>query len=189
MSRPAKPRRALNAEQRQLVSDNLGLAYKQALKFAAKDGKDPDDYISNALLALMDAAIGYQKERAKFSTYATLAVISRLTNTRVRRMRQLSRFRNRPDFVLDEYRDRRRLPEAPQETKELYDIAMSVLKQSERIVIVLRTINGMKLHQVAEILGVHKEWVRQLEKRGLARCRMALSGELPKLTGIKNSVE
>lgn len=60
----------LTPEQKQMVEDNIKLAYFAAHKFTGHFQLDYDDILSACYIGLIKAARGYNSDKAKFSTYA-----------------------------------------------------------------------------------------------------------------------
>ena len=65
----------LTPEQRQMVEDNIGLAHYAAIKFNKIFAwLEYEEILATCFLALTKAAKGYDSQKAKFSTYAMMAM-------------------------------------------------------------------------------------------------------------------
>lgn len=71
-----KTRKPLTDEQRKLVEDNVGLAYKFVHRKGFTYGYEFEDAVQIALLGLIHAAMTFKESKSKFSTYAFLAMQS-----------------------------------------------------------------------------------------------------------------
>jgi len=164
----------LTKRQQQLAADNVGLVYRFARQYAHRLGLDPDEAVSDGMMALLRAVRTFDPNRGyRFSTYATRAIIRAVYSTRKRDMVQR--------------RDHRRcvgLDAAPvpaycePENMAVYrddlDAAMATLKPRERAVIAGRFGRGETLAEVAGQLRLTKERIRQIQIAAVAKLAEAM---------------
>lgn len=156
-----------------LALANIGLAYKLASRFAVGSRTSPGDLRQQAIIALHHAAVTFDAGRGlAFSTHAW-TVVSRSLATIARN--DATRRRNLPSVGCASLhwlaaRSRDHAPENP-------PVDLAVLDDRERYVLNrLFGLSGEKPAGVAEIaseLGCHRQTVRRIRDRALARLRVA----------------
>jgi RNA polymerase sigma factor (sigma-70 family) len=194
----------LTDEQRELVAKNAGLAGAVARGFGKGSHLDFEERRSAAFLGLCRAALSFDGDRARFSTYGTVAArhavrlaiqesyvirfglyqYDRLNNrtepkgelsAQIRRQAEkASRVRTLP--FDGEYIPDRRGPSA-QEIAEQEEFCASLLQHLDwrrRLAIRQCVMRGRKLREVGSMLGVSTERARQLRNEGLTELREAM---------------
>ena len=77
----AKSKEAINKElEENLIRKHYGLVVSQALKFIGSDKQLLEDYIQVGLIGLLKAVRKYDKDRSRFSTFATTCIKNELIN-------------------------------------------------------------------------------------------------------------
>lgn len=186
--------RAWRAEVNRLAATCNGLAWAEALKKARRwglRGEDARELAQEAWLGLIRAAERYDPARAKYTTYATWWVRSRLSNWLRRRSRRGFAGGGgapAPALVRDDDAGRNSLLDrgAPEpgnpdagEGPTPADVPglLRALDARSRLVVRLRFYDGLSLPEIGARLGVSPERARQLLGRALrtmrVRCRAA----------------
>jgi RNA polymerase sigma factor (sigma-70 family) len=165
-----------------LVEQNLGLAYSLVGRFRAKDA-DRDELRSEALFALVRAVEAFNPWRGvRFSTYACNAINNALIYSSNR-----SRIhRNRFASGLDGAFERPTRPEGGLDTRlerlaYALDMNLGELTEQESAVLRWRFPAGggltRTLREVAGVMGLSKERVRQIQNKALDKLRVVLEGD------------
>lgn len=151
------------------------------VKSFVKDQNDFDELLSEGLACLLRVVEKFDYGRGfRFSTYATWSIKNCMFRVRERSQRQAERFRTGMEGVsLEDSRTEVDLQIAAVvegETSSILQAAMQVLNDRERLVIESRCgfrILDIKptLKNLGELLGVCKERVRQIERKGMDKIR------------------
>lgn len=187
----------MNVEERnELVEANLGLAPYFAHKFAATK-MDMDDLVQEAYLGLIDAAEAFDPERGRFSTYARWHILKRIMEAIHNRNDIVRTPRRKPSVrcgSLDAERtdsgasimdlleaDDTDPAEKMDRDAERAAIRACVHELPWREAVVIRLRHGINtdrltLVQTAQILGVSRERVRQIQLVAETKLRRILAG-------------
>lgn len=174
----------------QIVDANLGLV-PTMVERSRITGVDFGELISEGQLALLRSIDKFDCGRGfKFSTYACRAIITAITRAVALMARHRSRFPTEfdPDLQKGDYIEMRRAGVEEDSLEELQDLLhrnAAELTKTERRVLSerfgIRSTAGRRqardqktLRQVAEIFGVTKERVRQIQNRALSKLRSVL---------------
>jgi len=166
----------------EIIRANLRLVVAMTKRYARS--REPlFELVSDGNISLMRAVEKFDYARgARFSTYATCAIIKNFTQTVSKEYRDRSRFRNAADKVFQSMPDQR----TNQQTEEAAQIRrkdevaelLEQLDDREREIIHYRfgldsSREPMTLKEVGSVLGVSKERIRQLATRAIAKLRHA----------------
>ncbi|HAE75102.1 MAG TPA: hypothetical protein DCG52_01785 [Alphaproteobacteria bacterium] len=80
MNNSSKKYQSQSELEEQLILKHYGLAVSQALRFIGNDKQLLEDYIQVGLIGLLKAVRKYDKNRSKFSTFATTCIKNELIN-------------------------------------------------------------------------------------------------------------
>jgi RNA polymerase sigma factor (sigma-70 family) len=166
----------------EIIRANLRLVVAMTKRYA-RSSQPLFELVSDGNISLMRAVEKFDYARgARFSTYATCAIIKNFAQTIAREFRDRARFRNAGDEVFQTVTDWRIDPqteEAAQRQREV-EIAglLEELDDRERLIIRWRyglNSNGkpMTLAELGSALGISKERIRQLATRAIAKLRLA----------------
>jgi len=185
MPRKSQSNARLTEAARQLVTENRGLAYAVANRYARCWPEHRDDLEGAALLGLTRAALRYDPARGfKFSTYATIGVING-----VRSWLREMRLADRPlramataTMEYDERRDSRAVCDArPWEDAEdaaaLVDLAMAAVGPVGREILRCRA-DGVTFREIAQRLGCTPQAVQQRYDRAARVSRRVIERAL-----------
>jgi len=178
----------------QIVQANLGLV-PSMVERSRLTGVDFAELISEGQLALLRSVDKFDCSRGfKFSTYACRAILTSISRAVALMARHRAQFPTEYDPDLqksDMIESRRELIEASclQELNGILASNAADLTATERKVLAERfgigRLSGRKhgrdaktLRQVAEVFGVTKERVRQIQNKALAKLRVALDDEV-----------
>ncbi len=164
------------------VGEHVGLALHIERRYF---GDDPGNLEGEALLGLVEAGRAYDPGRGvPFAGFAGQVIAFRLLAA-VRRER--ARVLTAPLNPEDADGNERERPEAAVETDPGAEVlarqlraAVAALPARERNVVVLRFWRGATLDQVAEVLGLSRQRVAQVEAQALRRLRKATCGPRPR---------
>jgi len=165
-----------------LVEQNLGLAYSLVGRFRARD-VDRDELRSEALFALVRAVEAFNPWRGvRFSTYACNAINNALIYSSNRSRIHRTRFASGLDGAFE----RPTRPEGGLDTRlerlaYALDMNLGELTEQESAVLHWRFPTGggltRTLREVAGVMGLSKERVRQIQNKGLDKLRVVLEGD------------
>jgi RNA polymerase sigma factor (sigma-70 family) len=157
----------------------LALKWKfQNLGRASAIGMDPSELESMALLALVEASRTYDPTRSRFSTWA-IKVMNSFLGREYKKLQYLKYGSGKipQQFPLNE---QGKAFADPGETDpvEIVDLRRGLERLPRRIRLVMekRFIDDLTLQEVGLKLGVTKEYVRQLQNRGIEMLRVFLEG-------------
>lgn len=170
----------------QIAETNLALVLAMAKRTRMSE-VDFADLISEGNMALMRSVDKFDCGRGfKFSTYACRAILKAFS----RQGMKLSKYRQRfpsefdPQFEKSNHLETVRATDEKDSAAEVRHVVMSNscdLTDIERTVIVhrfgldpQRSLPGLTLDQVGQIIGVTKERVRQIQNKALEKIRVAL---------------
>ena len=165
----------LNAEQRALVVQWESAIFKHAYAFERRYGLDEGEMVATAFGIACRAAYGFAPERGyKFSTYLFTALARSMTRT-CSKLRESERLR-RQVWIPEWGHPMVRGAGAAGEQQEAQPWWMrELLDDRERMVVRMRA-DGCTLKQCANVLGVSRERVRQIQDdvaRRLVDCGVA----------------
>jgi RNA polymerase primary sigma factor len=166
----------------EIIRANLRLVVAMTKRYA-HSSQPLFELVSDGNISLMRAVDKFDYARgARFSTYATCAIIKNFAQTVAREFRDRARFRNAGDEVFQTVTDWRIDPqteEAAQRQREV-EIAglLEELDDRERLIIRWRyglnsNSKPMTLAELGSALGISKERIRQLATRAIAKLRLA----------------
>ena len=162
------------------VQANTRLVVSIVRKFV-NDRSDFEELLSEGLTCLIRVVEKFDYGRGfRFSTYATWSIKNRMLRFRERAQRQADRYKTGVEILAavdSQVEDDRQVVEViDRETSTILKTAMNVLNDRERLVIESRC--GFRLldvkptlKNIGEMLGVCKERVRQIERRGMDKLR------------------
>lgn len=169
----ATARRDAESDRDKLASENLPLMIEFVRRI--RHSETSDDDLQNGAIAMLHAAKKFDPSRGvKFSTYAVRVVRNATL--------QYYRFKRRP-IVTSELPD----PVAPcelpewvdeEEAAEMAARALDCMTEREQLVIRRRFFEGKTLNWVGAELGISKEGVRLIAKKGIDRARRLLSDDM-----------
>ena len=174
-----------------LIRHNLRLVVSTARKHATDD-IEMSEYISEGNIILMRAVDKFDYSKGnKFSTYATWAIIKRFATLRANMAKRAEQVVFVADEILDLAHDLRMQPDqisaVEQANKDLFKVMDEMLDQREKKIICEHYGFGAKsgseqhkplsLRQIAELLDLSKERVRQIELQALKKLRGVISPE------------
>ncbi|MBD3675536.1 MAG: sigma-70 family RNA polymerase sigma factor [Planctomycetaceae bacterium] len=164
----------------EIMELNLGLVHRMANKFSS-NWQDEREYYSEGCLALMDAVEKFDPDRGfQFSTYATTCIrnrLYRLFRTRARQpsMVSLNQETYEPHETHEEDADVNSLDRS----RAMAEMIVQELDERERELVELRF--GLdperkfrSYRQVAELVGLSKERVRQLIQKAILNIQSRL---------------
>jgi RNA polymerase sigma factor (sigma-70 family) len=196
----------LTDEQRELVAKHIGLAGAVAKAYGKGSRLDYDERRSAAFAGLCRAALSFDGEKSRFSTYGTIAArqavrlaiqesyvvrigpyqCDRLSkgvepkgelSAQIRRQAEKARRVRRLPFNGHDVSDRR--GPSSQEVAEQEEFCASLLRHLGwrcRLAVRQCVMRGRKLREVGSMLGVTTERARQLRNEGLAILREITEG-------------
>ena len=166
----------------EIVRANLRLVVAMTKRYA-HSSQPLFELVSDGNVSLMRAVEKFDYARgARFSTYATCAIIKNFAQTIARDFRDRARFRNAGDEVFQAVTDWRIDPQTEDtaQRQRVVEIAglLKELDDRERLIICWRyglNSNGkpMTLAELGSALGISKERIRQLATRAIAKLRRA----------------
>ncbi len=174
-----------------LVRHNLRLVVSTARKHAADD-IEMSEYISEGNMVLMRAVEKFDYYKGnKFSTYATWAIIKRFATLRATMARRAEQVVFVADEILDIAHNLRTQPDqisaVEQANKDIVKVMNETLDTRERQIICghygvsisskPENQRPQSLRQIAELLNLSKERVRQIEMQALKKLRGVMSPE------------
>jgi len=162
-------------------AEHLGLARSAVSLFAQREGVPVDDSeaFADACVALVRCARGYDPSLGfQFSTYAMqscrrAAISGFLTRTGWRR-KGFVKVQARSVELTDELESRSMSDVDSAETVEAVRFAIAALNERHKYVVEQR-MAGLRLQDIADVLGVSRERVRQLEEQAHAMLACKLS--------------
>jgi RNA polymerase sigma factor (sigma-70 family) len=177
-------------EANRIVEENLGLA-----KFIVKTQydwmvrryrMDLEDVVAIAHVGLIRASRRWDGSKSKFSYFAFMCIKSefarvtlRLNNDRRegdRKPRKLPEMTRRGEEVLAHPGpDPRDAMEVAEQNAHMVEIAMKNLDIRERHVLYSRVVDGQRLRDLSDHLGLSIEGIRLIERRAKEKCRAALA--------------
>ena len=173
-----------------LIRHNLRLVISTARKHAYDD-LQMSEYVSEGNLILMNAVDKFDYSRGfKFSTYATWAIVKRFASLKTAIAQREEQVVYVADEILDLAHGLRcsgsEVAEIEQANSELMDVMNKTLDERERNIICKhygvvdndhKSLNNkpLSLRQLADVTGLSKERVRQIELQGLKKLRAVLS--------------
>lgn len=177
----------MTEEQKKLMADNYLLVYAFANRFAF-NSSETDDYINAGYEALYSAAVTYDPDNRKgssFSTYASACIMNgmrvmykHITRSRVkaRQMKENYRFGDKPEEEEPPY-------EEPgfvrAENEDVCNQALKNLTEEQRNYIVRRYFCEETARSIAKEYGVSPQRMCQKEKKILAKMRKNVTGRRP----------
>lgn len=174
----------LTEEQKALAATCVKLAFKEAYNFAAKLGMlwMLDDFQSQAMKALMDAARDHRPERAKFTTYAVHMIRWQWDGWLQKHKKRLDRYaspvmetKDGDEECIVDFTPDNELPALQKigEDEEGSMIRAAIAKLSWRDREVLRrvVVDGEPMRILAAELGVTRSRVDQLRDRAIDRLK------------------
>lgn len=167
--------RRTGGERDELVLDNLALAHHVVNRMGLAGHRLRDDFVAEAYKALSRAADLFDPSLGvRFSTYATCSiqrVVQRALAVSAR-AESVGVAAGGRDAAGDPLQDLLAQDESgTPDLAEALDVALAALHWRTAKVLRLRFLDGLTLREVAALLGVSRERVRQLERAGLARLR------------------
>jgi RNA polymerase sigma factor (sigma-70 family) len=195
------PIQALTDDMRQLVSANLGIAGSVARTYGKGSHLDFEERRSAALVGLCRAALSFDGNKSRFSTYGTIAArhavrlaiqesyVIRIGIYQYDCLRKGSKPKGRLSAQIrrqaEKARHVRALPSDGIHVLDRYDLREKERVEQEqfceallrrldwrhRLVVRQCVMRGRKLREVGSMLGVTIERVRQLRNEGLAMIR------------------
>jgi len=174
------------AARSKLVEQNMGLVGTFSARLCRKwPSLDFDDVKQQAAIALFDATTQFDPRRGfRFSTYATLAIIRRITQYRRRMMKrrhpgELIDFDTVRDHRCAAPEDRIDRDDNRRDAKRLLRRLMRKLTDQEVEILKLRFgFIDQRTYTFKEIsgqFGVSKERIRQIQEKALDKCRRAVA--------------
>ena len=175
----------------QLIRQNLRLVVSTARKHTSDD-IEMSEYISEGNMILMRAVEKFDYFKGnKFSTYATWAIIKRFATLRATLAKRADQVVFVADEILDLAHNLRTHPDqitaVEQANHDIFKVMSEILDQREKQIICehygFSTSNKPvhqkphSLRQIAEILNLSKERVRQIELQALKKLREVMSPE------------
>ena len=165
-----------------LIQANLRLVVAMTKRYACS--REPlFELVSDGNMSLLRAVEKFDYARgARFSTYASAAIIKNFTQTISKEYRDRSRFRNAVDELFQSMPDQRtsQLAEEAARIRREGKVARLLEQLDDRERQIIRYRFGldsprepMTLKEVGSVLGVSKERIRQLAARALAKLRQA----------------
>ncbi len=162
--------------------DHIGLACMIASKFTTLHPIEDSDQFGDAMIGLMKAVAKFRPELGfQFSTFAYHVIKREVIAGWKRRRNDATRIAS---AFLEDIPDSRQSFDVASgvDTQDLIATMLanvSILHPQQRAVIEAR-LKGKKLREIAEILGVSKQRVQQIEDRAtrMLRCMMAQSGAI-----------
>jgi len=171
-----------------LIRSNLRLVVSIARKHVGNDAQMLE-YISEGNVVLMKAVEKFDFARGnKFSTYATWAIVKRFATLRTRQVKKP--VYDAPEDMLEVAHNLRiaesQVTEVESARKSLEDVMSETLDDRERVIVrehyglIRQTeISGQRkaksLSQIAKLVGLSKERVRQIELLALQKLRRVLT--------------
>jgi RNA polymerase sigma factor (sigma-70 family) len=147
------------------IAEHLGLARYWAFKYGATVPVEDSEQYANALLGLAKAAARYDPSRSSFCTYATWWIRQCIQNHRVVRLA--------PEHLdIDVYArncDPSELAEVAEAKEQVEEFLKLVPPRAQRIVML--RMSGYSLNQVADMVGLTKERIRQIQRDSIAKMR------------------
>ena len=174
-----------------LIRHNLRLVVSTARKHA-KDDIEMSEYISEGNMILMKAVEKFDYSKGnKFSTYATWAIIKRFATLKAVMAKRAEQVVFVADEILDLAHEIRMQPDSitavEQANKDIFKVMNETLDQREKQIICDHYGFGIEkntehqkpqsLRQIAELLNLSKERVRQIELQALKKLRGVMSPE------------
>jgi len=173
-----------------LIKSNLRLVVSVARKHAHREA-EMMDLISEGNMALINAVEKFDYTRGvKLSTYATWAIFKRFASYKSKsgRYPSLGVEQEMLEASHDMRREESQLPALEAARKSLTEVMTETLEDREKIIVeshyglsaeekVLGQRKGKSLRQIAELFGLSKERVRQIELGALQKLRRVLTAE------------
>jgi len=138
----------------QLVRDNYGLVVSQALSFLSDNKSSLDDYIQAGLIGLLKAIRNYDKDKSKFSTFASVCVRNEMLNLKRKSKKDLVLFNddilqgNHPEVIVSSF----------------FEYIPDSIGEEERFIIKLKLMNHTN-SEIAEHLSCSKSTVTNRFKK------------------------
>ncbi|MBN2754391.1 MAG: sigma-70 family RNA polymerase sigma factor [Candidatus Goldbacteria bacterium] len=161
-------------DKEKIINENSGLVKSIASKYCHY-GVGFDDLYQEGVMGIMEAAKRFDETKgAKFSTYATYFVKGSILD-------YLKKEKSINIIDMDIYENEniefyRVESESPQEKEEEYIKTAFVIPddfpEAEKAVLELSLVEGKPFKEIARVLGISRERVRQLKQKGLRRLKI-----------------
>lgn len=143
-----------------LFQDNYGLLVSQAISFRPRTQDELDNYIQVAAMGMMKACEGYDKSRAKFSTYAVACIRNALKN----HIRKENKPRPLSTANMDEHKTYMK--------ESLHEVLPDSLSQIERECLYMM-LDGNTYNEIASNYGLSKQQIQTIVYNSYRKIRKA----------------